>query len=199
MEIKTVKCSVCGEIVSKKKTLAVGDGQRACRTHENTQQQAKTQQNERKAEEEQRKQAQEARNPRNKPKGDHVFVPKCSCCQKEGLQQQEYFMQILLANKRYELEYGQPLSIFDNKEKQLAYRDIRPCLWLLPYDSSKMKLPYPYIGYSKLSGLALLCDDCCKKFGIDPRPKMDMQLEDLSILGYFVDEVLEKIIAEEGK
>jgi len=123
MPPKTVKCDICGEEVLKRQTLAIADGKRACRSHEETEDKATDQQNKIKAEQQRKLKALEKR---KFPKSNNKFVfgPKCSKCCKLGVRQQEFFLNILIAWQKYEITYGKPLNPFDPKENMKACSEL---------------------------------------------------------------------------
>jgi hypothetical protein len=188
MSFKTVNCDTCGEEVSKASTLAVGGGKRACRSHSSTSLKATTQQVSRKSKEEATRQKREDsqnrwKNSRNN-ETEFKLTPKCSSCLQEGVHQQDFFLDLLLAGEKYELTYGKSLNPFDAAEVKKAYSGISSnCLWLVGYEE-KITLSYNQRMASEMLGTVLLCGKCCEKFDIDPHPvASELTLEQLSSVG----------------
>lgn len=198
MSFKTVVCDVCGQEVSKKKTLAIGEGKRACRTHEGTTSAAKAQQVARKAKEQA---ARDRWKKKSRPQiPDLNLTPKCASCGQEGIRQQEFFFAMLLAGEKYELTYGKPLNPFDPVEAKKAYSEIKGvCLWYVEYDSKKITLPSVIRPVAAMLGWVMLCNKCCDQFGIDPNPvASDLSLEQLTSVGIAYDAFVRPSIQKEA-
>lgn len=190
MSVKTVVCAVCGETVSKKKTLAIGNNQRACRTHESTNQKAQTQQKQRKDKEQLARSKWKNRRTVEPPKID--LKPKCLNCGVHGVHQTEFFMSLLLAGEKYQLIYGKALNPLDPVECQKAYANLKgPCLWVVEYDPQKMKFSFDKRPIAEFFGYLCLCPSCCDQFNIDPLPvRSDLTEDQMSTLGVIYETLL---------
>lgn len=165
-----ITCTICGQQVSKRSTLAVGDGKRACRSHKGVEQQAVNKQVQAK----QQKQRQQEKRQRNVPK--LTFKPQCSKCGCEGMISQEFYTRILILTEKFELIYGRSVSLFSEPEdKAIAYKELQGvnCLWQVPYDPHNIFLPKRNKMVAETFGIVLLCGGCCQKCKIDPTPKID--------------------------
>lgn len=206
MPPKTVKCDICGEEVLKRQTLAITDGKRACRSHEETEDKAADQQNKIKKRLKvlENKYKKRFRSPDGIDSADPIkFTPKCFRCYKPGVRQQEFFLNILIAWQKYEITYGKRLNIFDPEENMKAYSELMGsrCLWFVKYDPEKIKLNYNQRMAAQITGIVLLCQPCCEATGIDPRPAAsdDMTSEELLRVGTILGVLMKPVIKEEAE
>lgn len=200
---KTIICSICGNEVTKRSTYAIGDGKRACRHHEGVDEQAQRAQADLKVQQQAiADKWKKKRTWRSSELPAFDPSPKCFCCKTPGMRQQEFFLQMLVAGERYEMETGQPLNPFDPEANKKAYSHLKGtvCLWYVAYDPDKMRLPYHSRMAAQIIGVTLLCQKCCDKFGIDPNPvKPDTGLEDLAKIGAVYEVLFRPTVREIAK
>ncbi len=191
MPPKTVTCSICGLVVGKKQTLHVGEGLRACRTHEETLQ---------KSEVLVREQKKEERPKEKRPKETlHDFGAKhskwkdfiqnhCWCCCKKGIGIREMYYQALVGLEKLRLK-GEQLDFLNmpaqvKKETGLAKTPTLVTLEVTNDISDHLhKMAKELYFYTKN---ATLCVECLKKLKLYEAWKKTMPeptLEDVYILG----------------
>lgn len=185
MPIPQVTCCICNKLVNKAQTLSIGDG-RACRSHPETTQRSKDAQQHLK--DTAKKKAEALEKARKKPwkmeNSADILQPKCFCCQKPGIRQDLFFLEMLKCSEKFEITYGRPHNPFDQEDAAKAYGPMKGmlCLWIVPFDP-KLRLHFHARTAAQFMGFAALCPDCCKKQGIKPGPKEeDINLNTLSDL-----------------
>jgi hypothetical protein len=177
---KTVTCSVCGETVSKRKTLLLKDGSRACRSHEGVEDQASQLWKEEQEKKDREARAREQEKSRYAP-FEHPVEPCCWFCGKVGLRQDVFFTRMLVCGEKYQLKTGKTPNIFDMKEAQEVYREMngKKCLWVVSVtDENRDKIKSTALrGMSMvvdLAGGVLICQACADKHKIEVHhPKLD--------------------------
>ena len=182
---KTITCAICGNEVSKRQSLNIGGGKRACRTHEQTTVASKEEQAKIRQANESRK--EKLRKKFRPPKLKHIdrIVPRCFNCKREGLRQDEWFLTLLKLGEQYEITYGKPLNPFDPEENAKAYSPIKGkvCIFVVATDevenklnnklNNKLKLDNDSRIAADLLGIVGLCMDCCKLIDHDPMPPLE--------------------------
>jgi hypothetical protein len=116
MPIPTCECSVCHQTVNKAQTYAVGDGKRACKSHQGVVEQAEAikqkAKDDKKAAEERKKRAEQQRREereerdsfrRNDPEAEHWRTCECWLCGCEALPLQVYFHRQLIVLSKQEM------------------------------------------------------------------------------------------------
>ena len=169
MPIPQVTCSVCGQTVNKAQTLATGNGKRACRSHEGTQQAALDQQ----TKDREAKEAKEAKRRAEKFKAKKNELPsvmpnpRCHSCNKEGLVSQAYALEILKGMAKFKVTYGRECNILNPEEAKKAFTALKDlcCIHVVDY-APKMRLSYLHRQMAKTFGWAGLCTECCTAQGI---------------------------------
>jgi hypothetical protein len=167
---KTVICSVCNQSVLKARTVSIGTS-RVCKHHPEANQGAVVHQ---------KKMEKDAASREKKPKrlafepGEDPLQPKCACCRKPGLHQQNWFMTILLLGQKYELTYGKPLNPFDAEEGKKAYSELigKVCLFYQEYKSGMKLWHGEFHKLGRILGFVLLCADCLKLNGSSVEEKL---------------------------
>lgn len=192
------ECSICKKTVLKAQTYAVGNGQRACKIHEGVldkkaeleEQQKQQKENEIKRAAEKQKQV-ESRN--------DFHSPRCICCQRTGITEQEAYFSLAVAQKRLNIK-KLTLNPFSEEFHKLLQQELKemgvepqPVISILAIDGSKeMKkaiMASRFIPPSLLEfgGIIHICQDCIKNFGIK-KPEVKLpSLETLSVLGALMD------------
>lgn len=201
---KTITCAICGNEVSKRQSLSIGDGKRACRTHEQTTVASKEAQAKIKQENEARK--EKLRRKFRPPEFKHIdrIVPRCFNCKQEGLRQDEWFLTLLKLGEQYEMTYGKPLNPFDPEANATAYSPLKgkACIFVVSTDKveNKLKLGRDTRVAADLLGIVGLCMKCCKLIDHDPMPPLE-DFEQLSKHAVIYEAVfrpeIQKIAAKE--
>ena len=173
MAKKTVTCCICGEQVSKRQTLAVGPGQRACRKHDNTQEKS----HELLIEEKKKNQVLTSHFQKQKnqwtTKSQLTSLPKvptCMICGTPGLRQNEWYSRLLIEYAKFEEIHGHPTNPFDLEESKKAAGVLAgvPCLWYVAWkgENTKAELAYNTYQFAKMFGTLLACSGCCESKGL---------------------------------
>jgi len=179
MPPKKVRCSVCGEEVLKSQTYHVGDGKRACKSHEGVQDKAvalKDQEHRRVKGDVQfavgkkRFKLQQTTNP-----APFDFTPRCFFCKHPGASEQEFAMASLVAMERVKMSGKMPN--FFTEEGMKTIRDKHPLKGkrvLLQRFAKKDALSrmtvYRALGldnqqvFDFLGGLVVVCSKCFLKW-----------------------------------
>lgn len=189
----TVICSICGKEISKRQSLSIGDGKRACREHQETQQAAHQLAAEEKAAKV-REQAEKQKAKRVHQEQAHESLkPRCWICQKEGLRQDEFYLRWLIETTKYELRTGQTSFIFDPEEMRKAVGALQGerCLFFVQWNEKNKNIRVPYRTYQMIqmseqifgTGTLLVCGECCQEKGFvtvtDERSK-NLEFDDLT-------------------
>jgi len=165
-------CAICGAKTSKRKTLSIGDGKRACRTHDETQTAAKEIRD--KAVEEKLEQARKEAEKRNwRKRQDQMtldpFKPRCMCCLKEGMREPDFFRRLLIEQAKWKLITGKDHNPFNPEEVRksagplVGTRVLHYVQW--HGKNAKVKVPYNCWMAADLVGFIAVCSDCVKKKG----------------------------------
>lgn len=181
MPAPTVRCKICQKDVTKRSTVAVGNGDRACREHSEAQsaasELAQAEKN-RVAEEKRKRDRKQERiaTDRRRHEEHAPLRPRCWICEEEGLRQDEWFTRWLIEMQKYELVHGLPANPFNMEEMQdalSALKGIR-CLYWVKWagDNKKIRLRYRsfelvQMAEQMMSGEAimLVCGQCCQEKG----------------------------------
>jgi hypothetical protein len=171
-----VKCSVCGETVTKRSTLNVGDGERACRSHGEAVEASNKVQAKAEAEKliQQRKH-EEFYGPRSKD--FEVLDPterRCWVCGREGVHQQDFHLRILRCMDQWQSDHDKTPNFFDDKEMDKVLKPMSGtvCLWVVPYGSAETIQRYRKLLRHHLREVAniaqafMVCPFCVKEHGI---------------------------------
>jgi len=215
MPHKTYKCSVCGEQVSKRKSYDDGNGGRACKIHKEVQAKA----DEKKKS--QLKGLREQANPKKKKRryddpeigvdGNGNLIPRCFCCNEEGLHQSDFHMRILVAMEKVNM-MDDPPALFSKEYKEAIVELMKTpgvksnyennCLWIV----STKECPSIKKDIDKMLrdiiDHALVCTKCCKKHGHDPQEKTktsEANLDDMMRLGDMYKEKLQDRLSDIAK
>ncbi|MFA5766503.1 MAG: hypothetical protein WC919_01080 [Candidatus Paceibacterota bacterium] len=171
MPIPRVICCVCGQEVNKSQTLYVGDGKRACRSHEGTAEASKREceriVQKKHAEMEKAVKREEAK---HKEAESHGLEPHCLICDKKGMRQDEWYMRLMVEIKKHEIVHGKCISPFaaDIQKIAGALANIA-CLFYVIWhgENTKVRVPYDvwqFIQTQKAIGIEepvlLVCNDC---------------------------------------
>ena len=179
MGIKRIICSICKTEVNKAQTYHVGNGERACKSHEGVTEKKETlQKNE--AQKLQRSMQQEQHRQQEHPNKDRMedFTPgmiRCAVCRNEGMRSDQFFTRVLIERSKAEQIYG-VFNPFDPKHPGNQVKIAERCVFVL--EKSKLQ---PIINRIRgdfkqildLVGAVGVCGPCCKAGGIDPLPKVE--------------------------
>lgn len=221
MPPKTVTCAVCQQEVLKAQTLARKDGSRACRSHENVQQEAEAL----KLAEQQRREKETAQFHTKKrfaldkamgyrePDYDKIMeegrqlrewsYSHCWTCGAEGISLREHFAQCLIAQKRLQLRgEWNFLTLNQDMAKLMGKQTV---LAMLPYDDQKDERLRRLITNRKIRDIIHflrsihMCIGCIDKHGMRdrldalmPKPTME-QLEAMMPVTAMLDPLLEEM------
>lgn len=173
MGIKKVICSICKTEVNKAQTYHVGNGERACKSHEGVTEKKETLQ---KNEAQKLQKAMQQEQHRHDRMED--FTPgmvRCAVCRNEGMRSDQFFTRVLIEKAKAEQIYG-VINPFDFKHPGNQVKIAERCVFVL--EKSKLQ---PIINRIRgdfkqildLVGVVGVCGPCCKAGGIDPLPKVE--------------------------
>lgn len=198
-----VTCKICGKSVSKRQTLGIGNNERACREHPETQALADKAQGTLKAQH----QANDQRwQKKFAPREPQVWDPrpKCMVCDHIGLRSDEWFMRLLIEHQKYELQTGKPAFSLDPEEIRQMKGELADVACLLPIGldvikQKRIKLTHMGWQVAQLLNLAFVCADCVAKLDIPnplPQPTFE-QLEHMGVVAELMKPTLEQMAKDE--
>lgn len=201
MPIKQVTCSICNTLVNKAVTYSVGKDQRACKTHEGVIEKrgelelARFQKTQAAIKAQKRVDARVDRVPSPPPS----FVPKCWVCMNEGLRSDDFFTRVLIEREKMRLIHGD-FNPFDMTHPGNQIK-IGRCLFVLAKDKAAPAFKYlreEFESLVQMSGVLMVCGQCCGTLKIDPMPKPEYKdLVKFSMLYELVQPVIEDIAHKE--
>lgn len=197
MPPKSVKCSICGEEVSKRKTYLVDPetGARACKTHEGVEQKK----NQIRGQEEARKRRQESEARDLLPRDEPLDLkPKCFACGKHGLVDVDWWERLIIARDKVRQVYGMHGFNLGSEAARLYGKRLRQAMigpegedWhankinRIPDDPDNPKMKKLFSAFNRdakqaarFMGIFAVCDECMEKYGIEQRieqPKVSLQ------------------------
>ncbi len=221
MSIKTFKCTICGEEVTRPKSYAVPNG-RACRTHQEAQDVHKVSEDARRSE----IKKHTDRDPRERTiHGQLQFTPAgiidpnsyCWHCKKTGVDEKVMYMRLLINHSKVEKQGFPAQNPFDSMNQQFLQtrEDLKGLVILkrFPIDDKypewKLKqLIHTIVEKGKISdslvprmaGLINLCVDCSSKFEFDwnwNKPKNPPKLETMMMIGSMMKPTFDKMAQDE--
>lgn len=197
MPIKQVVCCICNQMVNKAQTLSVGDNQRACRSHSEVQSQAE--QAQKKLEDESKARIEKMKRPLRQDVEYETRNPKCFSCRKEGLRQDEFFLEMLKCSEKFSLVHGRDHNLFDPKESKMVYEPLKNlvCLWIIAYDP-QIKLNYNARCAAEIMGIVALCTDCCKKQNIKYGIADDLTFDQLMAHSFVYENTVRPMIRQQA-
>lgn len=213
MPPKTVKCVVCGEEVSKRSTVALQDGSRACRTHEEAlegQECLRRQEAARKVSEAREQEREARKQEREKLFRSPAQGITCWVCGKPGMHEQEYYSRLLVVSYKVQTLYG-AVNPFSPEYSQLVRKhwnangtplteDIRVIL-TIPEENITgrvKKLVHPAMRAAvDLAKCARICAECVSRHSIQTREVPAVTSDQLVALGSVADLVYGRIAKEE--
>ena len=217
MPPKTFKCTICGEEVSRPKSYCINEkGDRACRTHQETQEQAQALQDkaikEKKELEDYQKRKQERKQQRYTSPQDPK-TPRCMICNKKGLHQRDFHWRMLIASKKLQTLGGE-INIFSSEYyKQLRKMMISPdatndheltCLWIVQCNQDD-KLYNKIHCQAKISaqilGAVMICPECVEKNNVELPQSNDTldQFKKKLEMGMLLNELIKDDVKEIAK
>lgn len=192
MPAKTVTCTICENTVTKRKTRDIGNGLRACRTHEETEKAIiAKEQKEEQARFEKEEAARREREAKRAERESSLPLPHALCCyicKREGIHEEEFYYRRAIGSRKVELKYGTDL-LPEQKEEKLKeqffpWGDKRTARCLRIYPCSRKDKHQRYLfaqvkdknlkSVISLIGKILLCDQCIKIFRAK-RPELSAQ------------------------
>lgn len=214
MPPKNVKCSICGEYVSKRKTYLVDPetGARACKTHEGVEQKK-----DRLQEQYQEIKRRQARDMDPLPLRHHQeeldLRPKCFSCGKNGLVDADWWDRFIIAREKIMQTHGiHGFNLGSDPNAARIYgKLIRKAMigpdgeeWhvnkinRIPDNQDDPKMRKLFSTFSRdakeaarFMGIFAVCDDCMEKYGIEHQPsKADVSLKHMFILGHIMKPII---------
>jgi hypothetical protein len=187
----------------------LGGEKRACRKHPETNQQAESAQQTLKNEAQKRAEAEHERKNawRKNRRIDEApldLQPRCFCCKRKGLRQDNYFLEILKCGERYEMQHRKAINLFNPEEVKVAYSSLTDiqCLWIIPFDPS-IKMEYNLFQAAQMFGFTALCADCCEKhkisYGIKNLPSIGSLMESYDVYESHIKPIIREEIAKESE
>lgn len=195
-----VTCKICGKSTSKRHSLHIGNGERACREHPETQALAD------KAHgviEAQHAATQQKWKPTHEPQ-QWDPRPKCMVCDHVGLRSDEFFTRLLIENEKYTMTTGKLPNFFDTKEMQKTKGSLTGVACLLPIELDVIKqrhIKLTRIGWqvAQMLNLAFVCADCVNKLNLPnplPQPTFE-QISEMAIVAELIRPEVQRIAGEE--
>lgn len=168
--MNTIVCSICGNEVSKRSSLSVGNGKRACRSHQETQEQASNEQKQRQEAEAQRAESLKKRRWGRNNSEKFDIRPKCFGCRAIGLRQDVFGITMLKLSEKYQLKHGCPANPFNPAETKEMYAELLgiQCLFVIPYTNQLKGLSRKTHEVGQVVGIVMLCPKCCELNNINP-------------------------------
>lgn len=213
MPIPTCECSVCHQVVNKAQTYAIGDGKRACKSHQGVVEQAQALQDKAKADKEAAEERKRRAEAQRRQEREERFQPdpgiahwrdfECWTCGREALPLQVYFSRQLIALEKQKLRGGNEYvkaMLGDQQAHEQNLKDMGFPVGTIFY----RELPLPDIetdrakreriihdikGRSRQAAVAIigvvhLCANCCKKYGLEFfPPPPKINLTTMALLG----------------
>ncbi|MCK9458545.1 MAG: hypothetical protein M0R80_02815 [Proteobacteria bacterium] len=218
MPVKTVVCSVCGETVTHRQTLHLGDGKRACRKHSETQAAAEDMRaGEKFAKEKEKEKWKKATWRREdwypaEPTPVEPLKPRCWICHRQGMKQDDFFSRLLIEQKKFEIVHGRSHNMFDPEEIKESAGSLmgETVLWYARWDKENTKITVPKRVYEliQMAGqmlgdkIFLVCDHCRREKGFKTLTDERQETFDWKTLSSFVavyDICVEPAIREQAQ
>lgn len=198
-------CSICNEVVLKSTTKHIGDGKRACTKHEGVREKVDTL----KTQEKNRLQSiiNNVAKKERKPHTSWDFAPRCACCYTKGLPEHEINYQILMMWKLIEKITGEKVNPLNPSEEVKdtvrqacikAYGYMPVALTTINAEKIPLNVKQRIIKDKMLRSFApllFICHDCMLKHNIYSyidKPKIDMDIKNIMLLGSMMDDIMEK-------
>ncbi len=198
-------CSICGQEVTKRQSLSVGDGKRACRSHTETQEKAAQL-----ADQARLVKAKKALAPKKKSEErqeESLPAPRCWICHRPGIRQDEFFTRYLIETEKLQLQ-GRSWNPFSPDETVISqFKECfgdKPCLFWVEWKGANTKVRLRMSTYNlvQMTNVMLVCPACCKEKGFvtmtDERLK-GMTLEDMHVQAVAYEVLVQPAIEEIAK
>lgn len=170
MPVKKVICSICGQEVNHRQTLALGDNKRACRSHSETQLAAEDM----RAGEKFAKEKEQEKWGKKHHRREEEYIPstkaRCWICHREGLRQQEFVAKWFVEQKKFEIIHGHHHNPFDPAEVKAASGKLanETCLWYAKWSGENTKIKVSKSVYDMImtsqsffgEAVFLVCEHC---------------------------------------
>lgn len=200
-----VVCSICGCNVMKAQTYHVGDGKRACKTHEGVV--------ERKSELEQQIVLNKEAEKRAKARNDEKRAPyvagknRCWACQREAITEREMWFKILVAGQRMEVKNIKMHPFMAEYPEQLRRElNLDPGKKLLvtslfPVEGNEKlvnKFPPQVRQLGQLAGYVSVCQDCAHNVGLQFKPP-EVSFDQIAAMAALMEVVVTPVLREIAK
>lgn len=161
----TYTCKICGKEVSKRGSIHVGNGERACREHSAVFDMAL---------DEKKKEMPAAAAPKspyhNRERKALDFSPRCFICNERGLPQDQWYIRLLTEWEKYETIHGHPPNLFNPQETAEVAGILKgiPCLFYVKWEGRNTKIRIPSAAYqaARVMGFILACQKCVAEKGL---------------------------------
>lgn len=199
MPIKRCVCNICGQEVNKASTFHVGEGQRACKTHQGVQE--KRDQLEQRQREEIQKSLRRENAPEPTRSGEYIFKPSCWVCRVTGIRQDEFYTRVLIEREKGRQIYG-PVNPFDLSHPANQHGIKEPCIFIVAKEKCLQiiaKIKWDLRSLVDMMNVVALCGQCVHKYNIEVFQKMDMGklMEFMAAHELIVQPAIEKIASAE--
>lgn len=197
-------CSICGQEVTKRQSLSIGDGKRACRSHTETQEKALQL-----ADQAKLAKAKKVLAPKKNPERHEggLPAPRCWICHRPGIRQDEFFAKYLIGTAKLQLQ-GHAWNPFSPDETVISQFKERfgdkPCLFWVEWKGANTKVRLKMSTYNlvQMTNVMLVCPTCCKEKGFvtmtDERMK-SMTIEDMLVQAAIYEVLVQPAIEEIAK
>lgn len=194
-------CKICGAQVSKRQSLAYGDG-RACRSHSEAQQETAAKLESERA---QQRQQEEKRNRRHQPREPlSPMIPRCWKCHTTGISQKEFYFRMLIEMEKTQQRHtvlGDSINFFEMmNETRAAIKE--PVLLLVPVPDDRINFISRMCGEMgigvDITKHACLCGTCCKELNLKPAEMPEITKEQLTT-GMVASAIMHPAIEEIAK
>jgi hypothetical protein len=212
MPAPTTKCYVCNQVVLKAQTYHIGNGNRACKSHEGVVDKAQNAQAQIKADLKNKYAEEEARRKRawksfdaNIGLNKEMVVRsqiwawfKCWCCGGDGIQLVDFYHRLMIAHERLRLKLGESAIVeaLVHPEKLLPELQIPVGTKILrrldlPVDTTQIFREINKHGptsqmstVAQLAGIVQVCPECAARHKLEFWPQLNLPpLETLALFG----------------
>ncbi len=205
MPPKMTTCSICGKEVTKKSTLMMNDGSRACRSHDGIEDQSLKRI--KKENENRRRQQQRFRERTRAPRDNYIphdFKPKCMICGHQPVMlARDFYQRAIIEMEKHKITHTKVANLFDVEGakkifgKLMDYRPIYPITKKLNKNLEKF-VPRRFRDAVDVVGFIWACNKCIGEHSLDTGIP-EIKPEDMLTVGMALGKIMKpvfKAIAE---
>jgi len=212
MPAPTTTCSICNETVLKAQTRHIGDGKRACKSHDGVMDKAEQVHSDALAKIHRKADEDKSRRQQRRKEQEYVFDPqmRCHACNCAVEHASNLLFEAVVASKARQMQGDTSANLLTNpgpifEDVKAVKGDVVGCL---VYDHSELSaeewqkvknaVQSRLRGGIEMFGFVCLCVNCVDKLGIPNKLKNLPQpsLEQLTTIGAVMDPVIEEVVKE---